>query len=248
MNRYVIPVMVFLLLGVQSCKNKVEKGNLDVQLKGYVGERELSFVNTIYNDSMGKEFFFSTLQFYLSHFRLIKTDNSSIELADVAFLDYDDKNWKSFSVAAPEGDYKGIAFYVGLDAAQNDTKPEDFPSSHPLGPQKNMYWSWLKHRFVNLEGRADTSGQNFTDGSIGLTYHVGRDTCYREVMLTGPSFSIMDGVNKKIQLNVDILKVFYGTTDTIDMFLEPGTQSEDFEIDLAIKFAEQFSKAFSYSE
>ncbi|MBL0309742.1 MAG: hypothetical protein IPP77_08745 [Bacteroidetes bacterium] len=205
-------------------------------------------MNTIYGDGAGKEFFFSAFKFYVSHIKLIKNDNSTVELSEVEFFDYSETISKSFSVNAPAGDYKGIEFFVGLDSAQDKTKPEDYPASEPLGPKTGMYWPWLNHRFVNLEGTADTLGQNFAGGNIGLNYHVGTDACYRQVSLLGKPFSIIDGASKTIYLNVDILKVFYGQTDSLDMFLNPGTQSENNDIGVAIKFADQFSKAFSYSD
>lgn len=247
-NSLLILIATGVLFSQSSCEKKAKEETLTVDLKGYVGDRELSFVNSFYADSMGKDFYFSALKFFIAHLQLVKTDNSLVEVSEVEFLDYADPLWKSFSVQAPAGDYKGIIFHVGLDPTQNATDPLSYSASHPLGAKAGMYWTWLKHVFVYLEGRADTSGQNFTGGSTGLVYHVGRDTCYREVVLNGPAFSIPEGASKKIDLNLDVLKVFYGETDTLNMYLQPGTQSEDSDLEVAIKFANQFSKTFSYSE
>jgi hypothetical protein len=145
----------------------------------------LSFSNTIYNDGAGKEFFFSKLKFYLSHIKLVRADNTEVEIKDAAFLDWSDNNWKSFSANVDAGTYKGIKFFVGLDPQQNAGNPDDYAADEPLGPKDDMFWEWLKHRFVVLEGTADTLGNNFGGGNIGLVYHTGRDTCYREVALSG---------------------------------------------------------------
>jgi hypothetical protein len=111
-----------------------------------------------------------------------------------------------------------------------------------------MYWSWLKHRFIILEGVTDTLGNNFNGGTIGLAYHVGTDTCYRTVTLTGLNITVDKNATKNINLNLDILKIFKGSSDALDMFQQPGTQSESSDLVVALKFADQFSKAFSYSE
>jgi hypothetical protein len=239
-------VALFFLVSISSCDKK-NKGNFEVKLNGFVGAQPLSFSNTIYSDGAGKDFFFNRLKFYISEVRLVRTDNTEVDVEDVAYFDYADNNWKSFSVEAPSGEYKGIKFNVGLNPAQNATNPDDFKASDPLGPKDDMFWEWLKHRFINLEGKADVSGGSFVNG-VGLVYHVGRDTCYRSVSLSNGNFIIPDEGKKSINLNLDLLKVFKEQPAPIDMFLKPGTQSEDNDLSIAIQFADQFSKSFSYSE
>lgn len=239
----------FILILLTGC-HPDKKGDVKVQLNGYVGSQPLSFTNTIYNDGMGKQFYFSNLQFYISHFNLVKDDNALVEIQKAAYFEYGNSAWHSFSVKeVPAGNYKGIQFSVGLDTAQNNIDPVVYENdpANPLAPKPDMYWAWLKHRFIVLEGRADTMGGNFASGA-GLQYHVGRDTTYRTVTINGPSFSIDKDGTATINLNLDLLKIFYGSTDTLDMLKQSGTQSENNDLDVAIKFANQFSKAFSYSK
>lgn len=245
-NRFYLLLLVFFLLSISSCDKK-NKGNFEVKLNAFVGAQPLSFSNTIYSDGEGKDFYFTKFKFYISDVRLVRTDNTEVDVEDVAYFDYSDNNWNSFSVEAPSGEYKGVKFYVGLNPAQNATNPDDFKASNPLGPKDDMFWEWLKHRFINLEGKADVSGGSFVNG-VGLVYHVGRDTCYREVSLTNVNFIIPDEGKKSVNLNLDLLKVFKQQPAPIDMFLKPGTQSEDNDLAIAIQFADQFSKSFSYSE
>jgi hypothetical protein len=243
-------IALLLLLGLAGCKSckEEDKGNFTVNLQGYVGSTPLSFSNTIYNDGAGKEFFFSKLKFYLSHIKLVRADNTEVEIKDAAFLDWSDNNWKSFSANVDAGTYKGIKFFVGLDPQQNAGNPDDYAADEPLGPKDDMFWEWLKHRFVVLEGTADTLGNNFGGGNIGLVYHTGRDTCYREVTLSGTEFTVNAEGGKSINLNLDLLKVFAAAPEPVNMFTQPGTQSEDADLPVAIQFSNQFSKSFSYSE
>lgn len=247
MKNYVLLTLVLIsLAGCKSCKENQE-GNLIVNLNATVGNQPLNFSNTFYNDGADKEFYFSKLKFYISDVRLVRTDNTEAKFADAAYFDWADNNWKKFSGNADAGTYKGIKFFVGLSPQQNATNPDDFKDDHPLGPKDDMYWEWLKHRFVNLEGRADTLGNNFLGGSTGLVYHVGRDTCYREVVLSSTDFTVQNTGKKNLQLNLDLLKVFTGS-NAIDMFQQPGTQSEDNDLHIAIKFADKFAESFTYSE
>lgn len=238
----VILVMLLLLAG---CKEK-NKANFTVQLQPYVGNQPFSFSNT-YNDGAGKEFFFSKLKFYAAHFRLVKADNSEVEIEDAAFFDWNDSDWKSFSAEVDAGTYKGLKFNVGLDPQQNATNPDNYSSSEALGPKEDMFWEWLKHRFIVLEGTVDTSGNNFTGGVVGMVYHVGRDTCYREVTLTGSDIVVNEGEKKTLTLNLDLLKIFQQAPAPLNMFTQPGTQSEDGDLTIALQFSDQFANSFTYS-
>lgn len=246
-NIFLAGVLVLSLAGCKSCKEP-DKGNFTVQLQPMVGTQPLSFSNTLYNDGADKEFFFSKLKFYISHIKLVRADNTEVEIEDAAFFDWSDNNWKSFSAEADAGTYKGVKFFVGLDPQQNAGNPDNYAADEALGPKDDMFWEWLKHRFVVLEGTADTLGNNFGGGVVGLVYHTGRDTCYREVVLSGPEFVVNAEGEKAINLQLDLLKIFTATPEPIHMFTQPGTQSEDADLPVALQFSNQFSKSFSYSE
>jgi len=243
----VCTISVALFFMLYSCKKEGNQGTLTVKFAGYVGNEPLSFTDSIYFDGLGNEFYFSTLEMYIAHFSLVKSDNSLVEIDPVVFFNYSAPNWMSFTVNAPVGSYKGILFHFGLDPAQNSTNPQNYSDSVALGPQTNMYWIGMGHRFMALEGRRDTVGGNFVNGT-GLVYHVGTDTCYRTVTINGPAFTISQGTNNQMNLNLDVLKIFYQPNDTLNMVLYPGTQSLSNDLPTAIKFANQITKAFSYSQ
>lgn len=240
-------IVVVGLAGYKGCKEK-DTGNFTVNLQGFVGSSPLSFVNSIYTDSISKEFYFSKLKFFLAHVKLVRMDNTEVEIADAVYFDYSDNNRNSFSADVDAGTYKGIKFNVGLDAQQNSTNPDDYGSDEALGPHDDMYWSWLKHRFIVLEGVADTAGNNFNGGVVSLGYHVGTDTCYKSVSLLGSDFTVNAGEKKSVALNLDLLKIFKNASNPIDMFKTPGTQSESADLHVALKFTDRFCESFSYSE
>jgi hypothetical protein len=239
-------VFAFLFLAATGCKPEKKKGNLKVSLQGYFGTELLNFAS-IYDAGDGKQYYFSKFKFYLSHIKLVRDDNTEVEIKDAAFFDYGSTDWKSFTVNAPIGNYKAIKLSIGLDPTQNATEPDNFPSTSALGPKEDMYWSWLGHRFVNLEGRGDTIPGNFVTG-VGLVYHVGQDTCYRTTTLNNGNFTINANEDKAMTLNVDLKKVFSGSNNPINFYTQPGTQSEAGDLFVAIHFADKFSECFSYSE
>lgn len=238
-------ILFLLIIFFAGCK-KEKPGNFTVNLQAYVGSQPLNFSNTVYTDG-NTEFYFSKLKFFTSHFTLVRADNTEVAFKDAMFFDWSDNNWKSFSANVDAGTYKGIKFYVGLDPQQNSTNPDDYKSNEPLGPKTDMFWDWMKHIFVLLEGRADTIGQNFVN-SKALRYHTGTDTCYRVVVITGNDIVINQGTNKNLNLNVDLLKVFKEPPTPVNMLTQSETQSEGNELPLAIQFSDQFAKAFTYSQ
>jgi hypothetical protein len=247
-NRILAGLMAIMIMAFFSgCRPDKDKSNFKLTLKSYVNGQPLNF-STIYNDGASKEFFFNGLKFYVSHVKLVREDGTETEVAAAGFFDYQDNNWKSLSGEIAAGTYKGIKFDVGLDAAQNLIDPDTKPASDPLGPKDDMYWEWLKHRFINIEGVADTLGTSFNVPTVGLAYHVGRNETLRSVSLTGSNFVIEEGKNKEVFLNLDLHKVFSEGPNAIDMFNMPGTQSENADLYIAEQFADQFATAFSYTE
>lgn len=245
-GRFFVVLLTVLSVALPGCKDpKEQEGNFTVNIIPYVGTQPLA-LSTTYADGAGLEFYVGKLKFYLSHVKLVKADNSEVEIAAAAFFNASDNNWTSFSAKVDAGTYKGIKFHVGLDATQNATDPSSYGEEEALGPKDDMYWEWQKHRFIIMEGRADTAGQSFSS-SVGLAYHIGTDATYREVILTGNDIVVNEG-DKAINLNVDLLKVFLNQPAPVNMITQAATQSEGGDLPIALQFADQFSKAFTYSE
>ena len=234
MKTFKLIVVLILVSGLLvTCKKPAKEGTVTVTFTPTFNGEPLSF-DSIYTDGKGNYFDFITLQLFISHFSLVKNDNSLVEIDSVAFFDYADPNdpgWGSFSVTAPTGSYKGIVFNVGLDHAQNLTNPGSFlNASNPLSPHISMYWDttntgiYWGHRFVDLDGTSSTSSTFLPNNP--LVYHVGTDTCYAygsNVNASGAAFSIGGG-NNNFNLNLDIYKIFYSSPG-LNFIQYPGTQS-----------------------
>ena len=142
--KYSTVLFLFVAVFISSC-HKPKDGSFTLQLKAKYGNQSFA-VNTPNTDPQGRRIQIDNLKFYLSHIKLIKTDNSEVELKDVMLCDLGNPNSLSFNNADVKGDFKAIKFSCGVDSVQNLTDPLSVPSSNPLSSDNNMYWSWLNGR------------------------------------------------------------------------------------------------------
>jgi len=232
-------ITVFLLSGCRKTKD----GNFTLQVKAKYGDQSFAIYSPN-TDPVGRRIQIDNLKFYLSHIKLVKTDNSEIELKEVILCDFTDPNSLFINVANITGEFKALKFSCGVDSLQNQTDPNAVPSSSPLSGDKNMYWSWLKYQFEVLEARADTTTTGTGAFNWFPLYHVGGNSYYRSTTLL-KNFSVCCDNKYSLNLTLDVKKIFYGT-QTLDIIAERTTQSAPIDNPaIAPKFADNFSQAFS---
>ena len=238
---------VFFLLAVvliSSC-HKPKDGNFTLQIKAKYGDQ--SFVTGSSNtDPQGRRIQIEKLKFYLSHIKLIKTDNSEIELKEVALCDFTDPNSLRINVDGVKGDFKAIRFGCGVDSVQNLTDPNSITDdANPLSNYSGMYWGWLKYQFQILEARCDTTTTGSGVFNWFPLYHIGLNPQYRQVELS-KTYSVCCDNAFTLNLVLDVKKIFYGSTQTLDIISESTTQmgAQDNPL-IAPKFVDNFSQAFS---
>ena len=133
----------------------------------------------------GDAFTLSKLRYYLSNFRLRRADGSwfvapqSAESSEGYHLvDAAVPASTTFEIAnVPAGNYTGIEFLIGIDAARNHAGAQ----TGALDPARGLFWSWKTgYIFFQFEGHSPQS----TSSGQTLTYHVGGDaTAARTVLL-----------------------------------------------------------------
>ncbi len=101
-------------------------------------------------------------------------DESGAPLAyELALVDADLDN--TLRLSAPSGEYRTLAFGVGVPAVCNQTDPTT--GVFPLSTDGGMYWSWgFQYTFSRVEGHL-----RLAETWEGFTYHFGLDICYRVV-------------------------------------------------------------------
>ena len=240
-GRFLLLLLAFGLL-LSSCK-KEEQGNFTMQVKAKYGDAAFA-IHGANIDPQGRRVQIDNLKFYLSHVKLIKTDNTEVDLKSVALCDFSNAGSLTFNVDKLEGDFKAIKFSCGLDSLQNESDPLNFPAGDPLSGENNMYWSWLKYQFQVVEGRCDTTTTGTGSYNWFLRYHIGGNSYYRTTTIN-KNFSICCNNKATINLVLDVKKIFYGA-QTLDIITEPETQSGATDNPaVAPKFVDNFSQAFS---
>ncbi len=233
--------LAIVALFLSACHEK--PGNFNLQVNTTYGTQAFA-LNTVYTNPDGRKVKFEKWKVYIAHLTLVKNDNTEKEIKDVALLNWEDPSSLKINVKDVDGDYKGIKFYLGVDSLQNNSDPTTFSSSHPLSGDNGLYWTWLhSYIFESLDGKADTTTSGSPAFNLGLSYHVGGNSFYRQVVLY-KSFSICCNNALTLNLDFDVKKIFYGATQQIDVVTERATASDDLPA-LAAKFADNCAQAFT---
>ena len=114
------------------------------------------------------------LRYYLSNFRLHRVDgqwsaaaHSDADARGYFLVDESEATSKLFDIAGfDKGEYDGIEFVIGVDAARNSAGVQ----SGALDPARGMFWTWnTGYIFFKLEGHSPESSAR----SQIVEYHVG---------------------------------------------------------------------------
>lgn len=233
MRKYYVLVLMGLALSLASCRKDPATLSLTVQPKW--GSDNLR-LNTVYSSTYGY-MNFSSFGMYLSHIKLVKTDNSEVEVDSMALINYADNAIK-IDLRAVEGSYKGIKFGIGLDSLQNSISPAQVDDHSAYKPDV-LYWPLgLDHLFIAMEGH---SGSTSSLGNI-FFYHIGTNAMYRTTEVDQP-FSIAAGSSTDLTLAADVSKVFSGVNG-VNVLTQPGTHSTD-SVGIAAKVADNFTQIFT---
>jgi hypothetical protein len=224
--------LVALTFTFQSCK---KSGSLTIQFRPKVNGQNL-VLNQTYKNSDGNNFEIERLKFYLSDLS-ITIAGKSVLLSEIALLDAS----KPATMELRFDDFDNvtitqIGFGLGVKPSfNNPSKSIDydlgqFAAAHPLSASQNMFWGMTNdYRFFMLEGKSDTSlAQNAEINPSkfrSFLYHVGKDKFYTLISLNNKAFSLEQGKDNTLVINLDMEKAFTNGTDTIHMGTEYYTEA-----------------------
>ena len=235
MRRLSVFVIIASILLLASCHK--DPGTFSIKFQPKFGAADLK-LDTVYSTPDGKYLKFSSMGLYLSHIKLVKMDNSEVEVDSAALFIYAN-NAITMHLAAVNGSYKAIKFGIGLDSTQNLRDPSIVPGNDPVYADNTLWWGAPRfHLFTQMEGYA---GSTSSLGSI-FFYHVGTDPMYRTATVT-KSFSISDGQATALTLNADLEQVFYGA-NSVNVLTDPYTHTTDEPV-VATTVANAFTQIFT---
>jgi hypothetical protein len=229
MNKKQFKIIFTLLTGtllffLSSCNQEDPKPDALPKTKGIL---TLQFSNTFdgssltknsatyYTNAAGNEFNVSTFRYYISNVELTKLDGSKVLYPVYKLIDAFDESTQTISLLeVPNGDYKAISYFIGIDSARNHSGPQEGDLSATTG----MLWTWASgYLFLKLEGfyKNGTSQTSFR-------YHIGTDELLNKV--TSPINYSIQG-NQKNAFLVCNLAEFFKNPTTFDIKLDDDIQS-----------------------
>ncbi len=167
----------FITVLFSECKDKDEKkitpnsttGQLILEFSHQVDGSVLSkFPSNYYSNLAGNEYLVTTLQYYISNIELTKMDDTKIKFPIYKLVDGLSSSPQTIDLSdIPNGDYKAISYYIGIDSTRNHSGAQD----GDLSPTKGMLWTWSSgYLFLKMEGFYK---KNKMDESF--RYHIGTD-------------------------------------------------------------------------
>lgn len=234
---------VVIITTYSGCKEEKPKENgIILHFDATYGTEEFA-LDAVYTGNNGRKMKFEKFKFFVSHITLIKTDNSEVEIKDVAIIDFSKPTSLQISAEGMEGEFKAIRLGFGVDSLQNETIPNNAPASSALSKTQTgeMYWSWLKYTHHFIEGKYAESGSENYYGAI--LYHIGTNPLYKTVTFN-KEFQICCNLEVNPTLTLDVKKIFDGPP-AIDLETEGETESQESKYAIAEKFANNFAQAFT---
>lgn len=229
MNRKQFKIIFTLLTGtllffISSCNQEDPKPDALPKTKGIL---TLQFSNTFdgssltknsatyYTNEAGNEFNVSTFRYYISNVELTKLDGSKVFYPVYKLIDAFDESTQTITLLeVPNGDYKAISYFIGIDSTRNHSGPQEGDLSATTG----MLWTWASgYLFLKLEGfyKNGTSQTSFR-------YHIGTDELLNKVT-SQINYSIQS--NQKNAFMVCNLAEFFKNPTTFDIKLDDDIQS-----------------------
>ncbi|MGA0284172.1 MAG: MbnP family protein [Saprospiraceae bacterium] len=203
------------ILVFASCSDSDESASMTMNFKlKYADEPLVFFEEYEYPD--GRSIEFTRFSFYLSDISSLKDGEKTSWVRD----EYIDLTASHSNLSDAEegfdyvldnetgGGYDALQFNLGLTPAQNQTRPEDYPSSSSLS-LTGEYWSnWESYVFVKIEARSDLDGDGISDG---IALHLGADDAMRSL--------IVNELNPDLPINIsiDLEKVFNRDGEVFDI-------------------------------
>lgn len=239
--------LIFLLaivIGFTACDDDNEtNGQVTFFLQPEFNGQEV-LPNQVIQSKDGRNFSVKELRVYITDLFLVKENNEKVRVNTIDLIDWPTSN--AIIADVPIDNYKGIEFYVGLDAETNAANPIDFESSNPLSADQEMHWGMIKYRFISYVGKVDTSATGDLNPENVIQYHLGRDSLYSAATITD-NFDVV-GAAQSFALSFELNEMFNGSSGVIDIKNHRTNHSGEADMDKASIIMHNFVEALETNE
>lgn len=177
-----------------------------------VGKETLELDTIRYHNAFGNNYSVATLKYFISDFKLHKTDGEILRFDEVHYIDASNLATLSFTPKrkVPDGNYSQVSFIFGLDLTQNST------GRFPNPPENKMEWPSVMgggYHYLKLEGKYYSSDR--TNNFQAHTGQLNGDPYFVNIALPESSF-VVDGKDVLIRIIMDINKIWVNP-NTLDL-------------------------------
>lgn len=251
-----------LLFTFSACKKESEEikgtGELMIEMDNHAGDDVLAFGQK-YVTAAGDTVQFSTFNYYVSNFVLVKDDGTEYRVPkDSCYFLCKHEDTESREIVLrniPAGDYKTVKFMIGVDSLKSVSPiGERTGALDPTGAASGMYWSWNSgYIFVKVEGTSPQAPVDPGTGERTIQYHTGlfggKDSPtlnnLKTVQITSTGENARVRQDSKgseaptMHLYVDVLEMFT-TPTTFKVSDVPASHAGAFSKNIADNYADMF--------
>lgn len=251
-------IIFMLALAIASCKkndvgyNPNVKTKVVIEYDNMVGNQNLQLGSTTYTNTAGENFTVSLFKYFVSNFKLTKSDGSEYVVPqDSCYFLVDESIASSLKpvLTIPEGEYTKLSFVLGVDSLRNTMDVSKRTGNLDVtGTASGMYWSWNSgYIFFKLEGNSQASPQ----ADKSFKYHIGLFGGMSTPTLNNIKTINIDltsrgilkakyGRNLSVKVNSDALKMFSGSAN-VSIAANPVVMANSYSATVANNFANMFS-------
>lgn len=237
-----ISLLLVFLLSFMSCSDEKDLsgfGTLQIVIKATYGGIPL-FLGNSYDYFGNGSIKFTKAEFFLSDLTAIG-ESRSVIFKDVDYVSIlahnltlqDAIDGLTLSYLVPGGNYKGISFNIGVNPAQNKTKPVDYSPSSPLGEGTHYWAGWNSYIFSKTEGILNNGN------SLSFSYHAGFDIALRNISGV-KDFYIENSETATLYMDIDFKKIFEINGTGMDIASNPQIHNSS---DIMTAFVDRYKAA-----
>jgi len=184
----------------------VVPGTVTFNFKAKVNDKDLA-PETKYINASQDTFTVSKLTYYISNVKLIRMDGTVYNEPQSYHLIQHIENKTTFNLTeVPVGDYKTIAFLIGIDSVTNVSGAR----TGALDLSNDMYWQWEGYLFLKMDGTFNSNERPETgDYAIHVGGYKAPNPCLQTCRfdLSSP-ISVKNNGSSSVFYNVQVDEMF----------------------------------------
>lgn len=191
------------------------------------------FIHPMNNDT----FNFSTFKYYISNFKLKKSDGTWYVNPESYYLvDLSNNASSILSLGSiPAGEYTEMEYTLGVDSLRNCSGAQ----SGALSTTNNMFWSWNSgYIMVKAEGQSPNAEMGSFAFHLGGYKGENKIVTVKNILFTSDNLTITANKNSEVHLKSFAAKTWHttGSISSGSMIMMPGTSAKQMATDFYSSF------------